>query len=351
MGRAVASVAVCLLVVTAGCSVVSPGAQTEPTPSTETAVPTPTDTQAGTQTPAATAATTSTQTPVPNPWGKETIQVAVDGDTADEVDAEAVVTDAIIYWNGEGQQYTTYPVRFELVEYAADADIIVRYEDTIETCGTTSNELVLGCAPRLSPNVTASDVTTVKIETGYTRATMFNTTKHELGHVVGLEHGDEPMPLMAEHGADIKRPQVPNVSERQYRFNTERVEIYAPAGYRTKADKVVEYLNDSENTPTPDVAYATTLNKSRAEFIIETAANSDCELPEGSGSCPAAYVVDYDGHGETDWYSRVVIELVDLDRDVASWHIASWVTEYVYGEPIEPFTPDATREERERWDR
>jgi hypothetical protein len=94
----------------------------------------------------------------------------------------------------------------------------------------------------------------------------------------------------------------------------------------------------------------TTKNRSEAEFIVRIVDTPGCDLPGGIGSCAYPYVIDYDGQGEGDWYSYVEIELSGVDREVIGWHIGTWLTEYVYGESIEPFTPDATRRERENWD-
>lgn len=343
MRRMVGVLALCILLATAGCSIVSPPASDGQSP-VGTATPAETDTSTELATP--------TATPVPNPWEAQVVRVAVDDAGAEAYDGKAVIREAITYWNGEGAEYATYPVTFKLVEYGdPETDIIVRYSDQIDTCGTESGDVFLGCAPRLTAESPVYDTELVEIETGYTRETTLQTAKHELGHVVGLEHGDEPMPTMAAYGENVTRPQVPNVSEREHKFNTDEIAVYASSGYTDEVQAVVNHLNDSDNTPAPEMNYTTTKNRSEAEFIVRTVDDSDCDFPDGAGSCPYPYVIDYDGQGEGDWYSHVEIELSGLDREVIAWHIGTWVTGYVYGESIEPFAPDASRRERENWDR
>jgi hypothetical protein len=334
--------ALCVLFATAGCSIATPPPSDEKSPP-RTAGPAKTDTPTELATP--------TATPVPNPWETQVVHVAVDDARVEAYDGEAVIRDAIKYWNGEGAEYATYPVMFKITEYGnPETDIIVRYSDQIDTCGTESDDVLLGCAPRLTAESPVSDIELVEIETGYTRETTLQTAKHELGHVVGLEHGDEPMPTMAAYGENVRRPPVPNVSEREHKFNTGEIAVYTSGGYTDEVQTIVDHLNGSDNTPDPEMNYTATQNRSEAEFIVRTVDNPGCDLPDGTGSCSYPYVIDYDGQGEGDWYSYVEIELSRVDSEAIAWHIGTWVTEYVYGEPIEPFTPDASRWERKNWD-
>lgn len=335
---AVVTVAVVTLVLLAGCSASS---------NTVTSTPTPDTVETQTATP------TATPTPTPeggfalNPWGKQIVKVAVAGESRANVQMSAVVKDAIEYWETDGSEYKDYDVTFEYTREQSEADIRVIVVEEITDCGTESPANTLGCADLLNSNSDINPPVYVRIIPGLTYESTLETVKHEFGHVVGKEHGEEPMPLMKAR-ANVTRPEVPDADERDYPYRTSNVTIYAAdQKYQDDIEAVAEYFNSPGNTPAPDNMTLTVIqSREDADIVVEA---GNCE-DLSSGSCARHWGTDYDGQGNLDWYTNTTITIDGLDSEVTSWHIGYWSAKALYGETFHPFEADQTRRERETWD-
>lgn len=146
--------------------------------------------------PGGSATVTATPTPtVANPWNTQTVTVAVEANASDSL-ARATRT-AVDYWNTDGAEYATYPVTFQYVTTPENADILVRPVAYPLDCGHTVTPDTIGCAPILDADSTAPNEVTVRVIDGIPHPSARATVKHELGHVVGLYHDDEPSSLMS----------------------------------------------------------------------------------------------------------------------------------------------------------
>lgn len=131
-----------------------------------------------------------------------TVTVAVE-QTGDS-HLETATKQAVAYWNSSGQQYLPVKVRVRYVR-GAPADVIVNGTRAQLPCNGATSGPVVGCAhPR--PLMTAgSENATVDIRLGGPAAALRPTVKHELGHILGLSHDDEPARLMGNDGVLTKQ--------------------------------------------------------------------------------------------------------------------------------------------------
>lgn len=60
--------------------------------------------------------------------------------------------------------------------------------------------------------------------------------KHEFGHVLGIEHGEEPMPLMNESGAATYLSK-PNATNRSLAWENSTLSVYVDLGNVSSQDK------------------------------------------------------------------------------------------------------------------
>lgn len=338
--QAVIGVGLVILIALAGCASVTEFNATRATPDGGSATPTATVTQTA----------TPTETPLggeaTNPWGKQVVTVTVRSESRANVQMGAVVKDAIGYWNGEGAEYTDYPVTFEYRQDAKNPDVAVIPVESINDCGIEGGGLTLGCAPILEKYDDADNFEIIRVVPGLTYKSTLEVVKHEFGHVVGKRHGDEPMPLM-EARTNATRPPVPDATERDYSFRKSNVSIYSDGAIsKDELERAVQYLNDPSNTPSPDnLNLEIASSKYDADIVVE---EGECQNID-EGSCARYHGYDYDGRGEFDWYTNATITIDNLDEEVVAWHASHWTVKLLYGETFDPFHADEARSTRENW--
>ena len=141
-----------------------------------------------------------------HPFAGRTVTVRIDDESDTVHDVEAIGIGALEYWEAHAPTYVEFSFSYSLVD--DDADVILRFVDDPSACEGVEgySERVLGCAPIIHPGrrlrgpVTATTVTAAR-PSGKIRI----TTKHEIGHLLGLGHDDEPQHIMS-HRPELRIP-------------------------------------------------------------------------------------------------------------------------------------------------
>lgn len=265
----------------------------------------------------------------PSPYGKTTLDVYVDADAVDR-DVSEVVAGATRYWERTDERYLGYPVEYERVDEESRADVVLRF-DRVEQCGVESNDTrYLGCADLLVDEPRTPMTATV--DPRISDAAMNATIIHELGHVQGLEHGEEPAGLMAE---------------------TNTLATYRPLKVHLRADEgavtgpvedevaaALEYFAARDDLAGGDeFAWEFVDSAREAHVQVTVDERGDVCFDDGGGSCTVA--------GE--YYDQEDVRLEELDDDVVAWHVGASLAPVLLEEVPPELRSEADRREREAW--
>lgn len=328
VASAVPALALVAVVVLAGCAAgpTSPG----PSPS---ASPTP----------------SPTAVDADNPWGTDTLTVAVVADDPDNADA---VREAASWWSDNAERYAGYPMEFVVADETEDPDVVVTFVANVSDCGHADDDVV-GCAP-LVTDVAPDRPANVTIETGLSTDSTVQVVKHEFGHLLGLTHDDEPQSIMAA-STTITTSARPNATERAFPWGDSNFTVYVnasgaedPATFRDQVGHALEYYADGAPGMPDNLTFTRVANRSEAEIVVVVG-----DACGGSGSCLATSGVDPDGDGAIEEYRRLTITIQDLDVDAVGWHVGNWLA-YGFGAENEsdrppPFRNASYEERRSDW--
>ncbi len=131
-----------------------------------------------------------------NPHQQTTLTVGVNYTDDGIVDQSDQIKAAFDYWEANSMEYSGYPIVYEFEPDETDPDVILEFTNNISVCGSTWNPRTIGCAPVVtSPYFGPLEVS---IKSSYDPAATEWILKHELGHTLGLEHGDDPEDIMED---------------------------------------------------------------------------------------------------------------------------------------------------------
>jgi hypothetical protein len=125
----------------------------------------------GDSTPGGTVTTAPPSTPATpsvdpdNPFGEKTLTVEVVDSTAHPA-TDAVVRDALAYWENNSDAYAGYPIEYRIVEDATDPRIRIEFVAGSIECGGSTERYLVGCAP--INRDTAAQTSSVRVGQNYT---------------------------------------------------------------------------------------------------------------------------------------------------------------------------------------
>ena len=241
----------------------------------------------------------------------------------------ALIDRAISYWEKNDERYVDYEVDFELDPDAESPDVIVSFQRTVECQGETG---WLGCAPDVEAIDATSETMVVSIKSGYRDNSTVRTIQHEFGHLLGLDHGDAPMPLMSPQQESLKLHQV-NASGRTFPWTDRNLSVYIDystlsPNRRMDAAKQVSraldyYENHVNSSRWGNVSFTATRDPTVADVRIDF--DSDSSLLQGAGSIGRPKGPDVDGDGSVEYYTESRIVVSNVRTEAIGWHVGYWI--------------------------
>ncbi|ELZ48542.1 Matrixin [Halorubrum californiense DSM 19288] len=265
----------------------------------------------------------------PSAYGKTTLALYVDDEAVDR-NVSGVVAAATGYWERNDERYLGYPVAYERVDDADRADIVLRF-DRVERCGVEGNDTrYFGCADLLVDEPRTPMTATV--DPRISDAEMNATIIHELGHVQGLEPGEEPAGLM-------------NATSTLATHRPVKVHLRADDGavigpVEDEVTAALDYFAAREDVAGSD-GFAWEFVDSAREAHVQITYDERGEVcfVDDGGSC----TVDGEYYGQQD------VRLEELDEDVVAWHVGASLAPVLLKEVPPELTGESERRGREDW--
>lgn len=258
-----------------------------------------------------------------NPWNKTQVVVAVHNRAYSDRPFVQTVRSAIAYWEAN-LELADYPVDFVLRPNASAPDVLVQYRTTID-CQTHAN--VDGCAPVLDAHTPAAVPVTVRVlaqPDANFRADR-NTVIHELGHVLGRQHCEQPAWVMAS-GCSATESR-PNVSETEYAWRTTTLRMYVDysdveAGEVAETKQQVRlafgfYADGGNGTVPQSLAFRQVSHPWLADIRVHVNESS----PGGRPGCTRLIGGDSDGDEAMEYYTTATICLNSPTLSHRGWHL------------------------------
>ena len=136
--------------------------------------------------------------------GETTVSVVNTTDSTH--DLETLADESLAFWNENAPEYAGFEVEFRRAGGEEPPDVEIEFLDSreeLDGCHEYSSEDVLGCAPLVREGTRITrPVTAEVVATGRPYGEVRVTTKHELGHILGLDHDDEPAYIMSNRIED-----------------------------------------------------------------------------------------------------------------------------------------------------
>jgi hypothetical protein len=339
----VRAVAVVALVVLAGCSgtfqesATTRATQNTTTPDTTTSLVEPETSDGTTATRTARSPTTTEERAVENPWGKQRVTVAVRNTANQSRNFAPLVGQTLAYWIGDGGEYAAYNVTFVRATNVHDADIVVELVEQIPECDGEDTESTVGCAPLLDSRYAPEDPASVEVVAGYSNESTRTILRHEFGHVLGIEHGAEPMPTMRAISSLTYLSQ-PDLADRAVPWRNSTLAVHVdvsslPGHDREEAREQVQHALDyyesgADGAVPSNVSFVRASNGSAADVRISIPDDAfDCggeRLREGS--CGDFRVYDTDTDDAPEYFAEYDVRVRGLETDAIGWHVGYWLS-------------------------
>lgn len=128
-----------------------------------------------------------------------TATISVVDRTDSDYDLRSLAAEAAAYWTEHAVEYADVEASFAIVDDSSDIELVFLGDRAdLEGCQEHASEEVLGCAPLLKPGHRPERPITLEVVvSGQSYGDVLVTTKHELGHALGLGHDDDPAHIMS----------------------------------------------------------------------------------------------------------------------------------------------------------
>lgn len=139
-----------------------------------------------------------------HPLAGGTQTVRVDSESESPHDLDAITAAALAFWEANSEEYAGFSVDFEMIE-EGDPDVVIAYRDSPAGCENVPeySDRVLGCAPVLQAGYSVRrPITGRVVAAARPPGAIRVTTTHELGHMLGLNHDDDPANVMSNRPED-----------------------------------------------------------------------------------------------------------------------------------------------------
>ncbi|WP_410766362.1 zinc-dependent metalloprotease family protein [Haloferax sp. DFSO60] len=288
------------------------------------------------------------------PWGSDPVIVAVSA-PSDGRNYTMLVEAATTYWETEDSRYLGYEIDYEVQSNATNPDLIVSFGPEVPGC--SGHNEAAGCAPYITDGSQIDRPIEVYIKTGFSNDSTTEIVAHELGHTLGLAHGDEPTRLMNSTSRLYTLPQI-NATDRPFPWTHTDFAVYIddsdardPDGSREQVEQALDYYEDGSEGMPDNLTFRYVSDPADADIAISFTDTSPCG-PD-AGSCASIGGYDPDGDGALETYDGLRIVLVDLETDAVGWHVGYWVAHYfgaeADSEKPEPFRSATYEERRSEW--
>lgn len=169
-----------------------------------------------------------------HPFADRTVRIQIQTVQQDFDRLARLVTEAATFWNNN-QESLSYTTTLTYDADTDDPDVLVTEVPDIDSCGVHGGDDITGCAPVLKPGAHDRLPATLELtpqppgdDWHYQRV-----IEHELGHLLGLDHEDEPVEVMHVDWEE----RYPQHDQREHIFTLrkERSDLYNQAFDRTSA--------------------------------------------------------------------------------------------------------------------
>jgi len=309
------------------------GSTTTETTPTETPTEQPESTSTRTPTETETETPTTVLSPPDNPWQTNTVTVQVVNNANKSRDFEALVRQALSYWeNRSGSPYHD-PVNYTIDPDNHLADVQITFVENITECGYSySVNTTLGCADTIPPDVTVEEQVEVEIAAGFTNNSTLETLKHEIGHTRGYEHGDEPHAVMKamQNATTWEEKQIlAGLSQHPYPWPEDTLTVYVDSDNtlsHTEDDQVDHALSYYEAGADGWIENAPQFERIENESVADIQININDEEYEGcmeeqaeeKSTCGVYWNTTIQGQS---YYTEYQMNINGYDDEVVGWLI------------------------------
>lgn len=290
------------------------------------------------------------------PWDEAVLTVDVRNPAAPERNVTPAVVEALDYWAANAG-YGDYVVEFRVAPGAPDPDLVVWYNESIHC---PAHDDAIGCAPLLDSDSRIDRPVDVQVryDPVDNRRQVRNTVIHEVGHVLGLDHCDEPYWVMAS-ACDTTIPDAPDAADREVAFRERNLTVYLDeeglddderAETREQVARAVTYLSNRTDGEFPTVSLRYVEDRFDADAVVTFPDPTDCG--DGAVTCFSTRGRDFDGDGRIEYHTGGTVR-IDAGSDVEArgWY-AGWALSKLISprNPPDVFADDTSyRERRSRW--